>query len=132
MKTGNDHTMPDAAIGSITTYTVGFGLSILLTLIAFAVVGAQVLTGDKLVILLAALAIAQLLTQLVFFLHLGHESRPRWNLLVFSFMLLVVLIVAFGSLWIMHYLDYHHGGHGHNLSPQQTDQYIQKEEGIQL
>lgn len=52
------------------------------------------------------LAVAQLLVQLVFFLHMGKESKPRWNAIVFSFMLLVVGIIVIGSIWVMNNLHY--------------------------
>jgi heme/copper-type cytochrome/quinol oxidase subunit 4 len=40
------------------------------------------------------------------FLHLGNEAKPRLKLLVFGFMALVVMILVFGSLWIMYSLNY--------------------------
>jgi hypothetical protein len=47
----------------------------------------------------------------------------------------VVLILVGGSIWIMTNLNYHHAGHGgghnHNLTPQQINQQIIKDEGIQ-
>ena len=53
------------------------------------------------------LAVVQLVVQLVFFLHLGRERQPRWNLLAFAFMAIVLLILVLGSLWIMNNLNYH-------------------------
>jgi cytochrome o ubiquinol oxidase operon protein cyoD len=43
--------------------------------------------------------------QLRFFLHLGQEAKPRWETMIFYFMVLVLLIIALGSLWIMHDLE---------------------------
>jgi cytochrome o ubiquinol oxidase operon protein cyoD len=65
------------------------------------------------------LAVAQLLVQLVFFLHLGREPKPRQNLVVFLFMLLVIGILVIGSLWIMHNLNYHM-----TMTPKQMDQKL--------
>ena len=59
------------------------------------------------------------------FLHLGQEDKPRYQLTAFNFMVLVVLILVFGSIWIMQNLDYHHADH-----IQQSDSYIIKDEGI--
>jgi cytochrome o ubiquinol oxidase operon protein cyoD len=115
----------EASHGSVRSYTAGFGLSITLTLLAYVFASRQVATGWGLIYLLAVLAIIQLFVQLVFFLHLGRESKPRWNLTVFSFALMVVIIVVFGSLWIMKNLSYDH----HTLSPQQASQYLVKDEG---
>jgi cytochrome o ubiquinol oxidase operon protein cyoD len=73
--------------------------------------------------LLAALAIIQLIIQLVFFFHLGREPKPRLNTVSFLFMLMVVGIIGFGSLWIMYNLNY-------NMMGQEVETYIQKEENI--
>jgi cytochrome o ubiquinol oxidase operon protein cyoD len=43
--------------------------------------------------------------QLHYFLHLGDEPKPQWNLLTFGFMIGVVLILVFGTLWIMNNLN---------------------------
>lgn len=56
--------------------------------------------------MLGILAFGQFVVQLVYFLHLGTEQKPRWKLLVFWFMIVVVLIVVVGSLWIMYNLNY--------------------------
>lgn len=106
------------------SYTVGFVLSLILTLAAYFTVVNDILSGRTVVIVIAGLAVAQLLVQLVFFLHLHRESKPRLNLLVFSFMLMVVGIVVIGSLWIMENLNY-------NMLPHEADEYLLEEEGIQ-
>jgi cytochrome o ubiquinol oxidase operon protein cyoD len=112
------------AKGSFITYTLGFVLSVALTLAAYFTFTNRSLPEPMLVAVIVGLAIAQLLVQLIFFLHLGKESRPRWNLQVFMFMLLVLIIVVFGSLWIMNNLDYN------MMSPRETDTYIMQDEGI--
>lgn len=109
---------------TVHSYTVGFVLSLVLTLAAYFTVVNDVLTGKAVVMAIAGLAVAQLLVQLIFFLHLHRESKPRLNLLVFSFMLMVVGIIVIGSLWIMENLNYH-------MLPHEVDEYIQEEEGIQ-
>lgn len=76
-----------------------------------------------LVFTLIGFAISQLLVQLIFFLHLGRGSNVRWNILVFLFATLVILIVVIGSLWIMNNLDYNMGGHD-------MENEIIKDEGI--
>ncbi len=92
--------------GSIKTAVIGFFWSIVLTFAAYLLVVEEWLHGPVLVIALISLAIFQLLVQLFFFLHMGHEQKPRWNLIVFLFMALVLLIIVAGSLWIMYNLDY--------------------------
>ncbi|MBI2285715.1 cytochrome o ubiquinol oxidase subunit IV [Candidatus Saccharibacteria bacterium] len=119
----------------IRNYVTGFALSLGLTLTAFALVwryvdsDRQIFSENSLLIWVAGLAIVQLFAQLVFFLHLGRESKPRWNLAVLAFAATIVIILVFGSLWIMANLNYR-GGHG--TSRQQTETYIIEDEGFQL
>lgn len=110
--------------GSLKSYVTGFLLSLLLTFVAYWLVVEQDISGGSLVAAILVLAVLQLLVQLVFFLHLGRESRPRWNLLAFLFAGLVVLIIVVGSIWIMNNLNYN------MMSPQTTDKHIIEDEGI--
>jgi cytochrome o ubiquinol oxidase subunit IV len=87
--------------GTLTSYAVGFIGSILLTISAFLLVITKLLTGQLLIYALISLALFQAVIQLLFFLHVGQEAKPRWETLVFYFMMMVLLIIAFGSLWIM-------------------------------
>ena len=91
--------------GTIKSYVIGFTASLLLTLISFYLVGAKVLSGQTLIYTIVGLAFVQAIVQLLFFLHLGQEAKPRWETLIFYFMVLVLLIVVLGTLWIMHDLD---------------------------
>ena len=132
----------ESDFGSRLTYSAGFGLSLILTGFSFWLVSRHVNShhfspSDTFMITaLALLSITQLLVQLIFFFHLDRESKPRWNNLVLSFAALVVVIIVFGSVWIMSNLNYHHAGYGtthdgHQLtSPAQTNQYIINDEGI--
>jgi len=85
---------------------IGFLLSIGLTLIAYFSVVDHLFNTAALNATIVILSIVQVIIQLVFFLHLGEETKPRWNLLVFLFMLLVLAILVWGTLWIMYNLDY--------------------------
>jgi cytochrome o ubiquinol oxidase operon protein cyoD len=109
--------------GTIASLSIGFILSILLTLSAYVVVVEKLISSDFLVIVIICLAFMQFVVQMIFFLHLDKEAGPRWNLIIFLSTASVVLIVIIGSLWIMQNLNY-------NMSPQHVDQYIQQEEGI--
>lgn len=105
-------------------YLIGFGGSLATTLIAYALVVSRVLSADAAVGAVLSLAFVQFVLQMIFFLHLGTETKPRWKQLVFWFMLLVVGILVVGSIWIMKNLDYH------GMSPHETDTYIMIDEGI--
>jgi len=113
------------AHGTAKSYTVGFGLSIALTLMAYALVDRNVLAGWDLAMAIVGLALVQLVVQLLFFLHLGQESKPRLNLLTLLFALLVLLIVVLGSLWIMSNLNHYKA-----MTPAETETHIQDEELI--
>ena len=91
--------------GTNTSYVVGFFLSILLTLIAYFVVVQQLFSGWVVIGAITTCAIIQLLVQLLCFLHMGSEMRPRLKLLVFISMVVVLAIIVTGTLWIMHNLD---------------------------
>lgn len=115
------------------SYITGFLLSLVLTLVAFSLVWRHTQATDAifstatLMIIIAVLAVTQLIVQLIFFLHLSRESKPRWNLTVMSFAVLIVAILVFGSLWIMQNLNYQHVDRS---SPSDTERYIIQDEGI--
>lgn len=91
--------------GTLKSYLYGFLISALLTGASYYLVWSQTITGQTLIISVVFLGLLQAVAQLRFFLHLGEETKPRFELIVFSFMVLVLLIIALGSLWIMHDLD---------------------------
>lgn len=113
----------EAGRGTPASYTIGFVLSLGLTAAAYLFVVHHVLSGQRLVAAVVGFGVLQLFVQLLFFLHLGRESKPRWNLTVFAFALIVVGIIVIGSLWIMNNLNYN------MMSPAQTDQFIIEDEG---
>lgn len=86
-------------------YVLGFILSIVLTLASFLLVMKQLLSPSILVYVLIGLALTQTVIQLIFFLNLGQEPKPRFKTGIFFFMALVVLIVVLGSIWIIFDLD---------------------------
>ncbi len=92
--------------GTPKAYVLGFVLSLLLTLSAYLVVTQHLLTGWALGVTIAVLGLLQAWVQLVLFLRLGKEPKPRWNLIMFLFMVMVTVLVVFGSMWIMANLDY--------------------------
>jgi cytochrome o ubiquinol oxidase operon protein cyoD len=115
---------------AIITYSIGFVLSIALTLLAFMFVGEHVsshhaaFSHEALRAIIMIFAVVQFVVQLAFFLHLGQEERPRWNLIVFLFMMLVLVIIVAGSLWIMDNLNYH------MMTPTETKAYMKDHEGL--
>lgn len=92
--------------GNFKSYVIGFAVSILLTLAAFILVGQKLFAGWTLGIIVAILGFIQATIQLMLFFNLTREAKPRWNMVIFLFMLLIVLIVVLGSIWIMENLNY--------------------------
>jgi cytochrome o ubiquinol oxidase operon protein cyoD len=97
--------------GTAKFYFLGFVLCIALTLGAYFLVAEKFLTGMTLILAILGLGVIQMAVQLVFFMHLGSEyadgkAKHHWNFLVFFFMIMVLVIIVFGSIWIMYSLNY--------------------------
>lgn len=90
-----------AAYGTHKTYVKGFVFSVIITTIAFALVGFKVFSPLASCIAVAVLALTQLFVQLVYFLHLSTDSEARWNLVSAVFAVMIVAIILAGTLWIM-------------------------------
>jgi cytochrome o ubiquinol oxidase subunit IV len=112
----------------LATYLSGFILALILTVLAFGLVGfeagvclksicivpGKLLFGGEtirkiphwfIVSGIFALAVLQILVHLRYFLHLGFTSRGRWNTLAILFTLLIITFMVGGTLWIMHDLS---------------------------
>ena len=111
--------------GSYKPYAIGFALSIAFTLAAFWLVVGRALSGAALVGALLALAVAQLVTQMVFFLSIGAETGRRWKLHALLAALGMVLVVVAASIWIMAHLNY-----GMMADPSEMQTYIQSQQGF--
>lgn len=92
--------------GSLKAYIIGFFLSLILTILSFSLVVTQALSGHHLIYAILGLGILQAIVQLLCFLHLGQEAKPRWETLIFCFTILILLIIVIGSLWIMNDLEH--------------------------
>lgn len=91
---------------TLQSYVLGFSLSLILTLMAFALVQLRLVSTTGLYVSLGILALAQLMVQSLCFLRLNGSQEGRWNLLPFIFTLFIIVILAGGSLWIMYNLNY--------------------------
>jgi cytochrome o ubiquinol oxidase operon protein cyoD len=115
--------------GSLRSYIIGFLLSIFLTFAAYIPVVMhqnsrhELFSHELLLYFVSFLAVLQLVVQLIFFLHLLQEQKPRWNLVFFFSTISIVLIVVVGSIWIMNHLNY-------NMTPPQMEKFLIKDEGI--
>ena len=91
---------------TLKSYMIGLFLSLLFTFASFAIVTDHRLSIETLYGLLTVFAICQLLAQVVYFLRFNMTKDGRWNTMPFLFTGIIILILVFGSLWIMYNLDY--------------------------
>jgi len=91
--------------GNLHSYLIGFIISLILTTSAFALVITKALPDQTLIGIIVFLALVQAILQLFFFLHVGQEADPKWETLIFCLMIVILLIIAIGSLWIMYDLN---------------------------
>lgn len=110
------------------TYIAGYVLSTILTLTAYVLVSTHIshhhtYPSDQFMkISLLVLAVVQLFVQMILFLGLGRDKKPRWNTYTFVFAGIIVLIVVIGSLWIMSNLNYRM-----MYSPEEINKYLHSE-----
>ena len=91
---------------TLQSYVTGFILSILLTIVPYFLVTNHLLNPEILVGVILIFAFIQLIVQLLFFLHMRQESKPRLNLIIFISFFGIILIVVVASIWIMQHLNY--------------------------
>ena len=96
------HADEPAAHGSVRSYTVGLLLSVALTVASFSAVMTGSLQTHVAIALIVGLCVAQLLVQLIYFLHLGTGPGQRGNSAIFACTAFLIAIVVAGSLWVMH------------------------------
>jgi len=106
------------------SYVVGFVLSVVATLMAYLIVVNHVWPMATLIYIILAIAVTQLIIQVVFFLHIGRGSH--WRFVTFIFAILIVLIIVVGTIWIMNNLNYNMM----RMTPAQQELYMQHNEGI--
>ncbi len=85
---------------------LGFFVSLVITFALYRAADRSHLTGDLFAISVFGLAIFQTIIQLVLFLQIGMESKPKWPSISLLFAIVVILIVVGGSMWIMNNLNY--------------------------
>jgi cytochrome o ubiquinol oxidase operon protein cyoD len=92
----------EASHGSARGYLVGFVLAVLLTAASFWLVMHGILPPQSAMIVLASLALVQIVVHLVFFLHLNAASGQRWNVMALVYTALAAVILVGGTMWVMH------------------------------
>ncbi|GIP18824.1 cytochrome o ubiquinol oxidase subunit IV [Paenibacillus montaniterrae] len=95
-ETGHTH-------GSLKSYIIGFVLSIILTIIPLVAVLNDLFNRSTTIAVILVTAALQFLVQLIFFMHIREEDKPRYNLISLIFAVLILLTIVIGSIWIMTY-----------------------------
>lgn len=94
------------AHGSLRSYLIGFGLSVILTAIPFWLVMTGALDSKQATAFaIMALAVIQIVVHMVFFLHMNVRSESGWTMMALIFTLVLVVITLTGSLWVMYHLN---------------------------
>ena len=95
-----------ASRGNFKSYATGFILSIVLTVIAFALVMSGAVSGPALLFGIFGAAVVQILVHLHYFLHLDTSSSARWNVVALICTLLIMVLFVGLTFWIMANLNY--------------------------
>ncbi|WP_341280440.1 cytochrome o ubiquinol oxidase subunit IV [Paenibacillus sp. FSL H8-0537] len=103
MDNHNSHSPSHETHGSMKSYVIGFVLSIILTIIPIVIVMNGMLSKQLTVIVILIMAALQFVVQLLFFMHLRDEEKPRYNTMALIFGLVILLTIVAGSIWIMAY-----------------------------
>jgi cytochrome o ubiquinol oxidase operon protein cyoD len=104
---------------SVTLYLIGFVLAVLLSAVSFYIARSQLVWAPSIPIALSVLALAQMGVHLVFFLHVTSGPDSVNNIMALAFGLLIVMLLVFGSLWIMDHLN-------HNMMPMDRIMQMQR------
>ncbi|WP_170552092.1 cytochrome o ubiquinol oxidase subunit IV [Ruegeria atlantica] len=82
-------------------YVIGYGGSLLLTGAVFTIAYKYGIETKGVYLSIALLGLAQLIVQLVYFLHIDRRRSSREDLDLILFSTMVLLIIILGTVWIM-------------------------------
>ena len=101
----NEHTHANATTaghGSLKDYVVGFLASVVLTLIPFWLVMAEIFeTKVATVSWILGLGFVQMIFHLAYFLHLKPSVQKGWTLTALVLAFIVIVICLIGSIWVV-------------------------------
>lgn len=112
--------------GVAKSYVIGFILSLVFTVVPYYLVIEKVVSGSSLIATILAFAVLQMIVQVVFFLHLGREKKPHWQLTFLVATVGGILLVVVGSIWIMGHLHYNMTP----VTPADASKKLVEDEGI--
>ena len=101
-----DHHHDQHAHGSLSTYLLGFILSVVLTAVPFWLVMSGSLDNKQVTALaIMAFAVVQIVVHMIYFLHMNTASENGWTMMALIFTIVMVVIALSGSLWVMNHLN---------------------------
>jgi cytochrome o ubiquinol oxidase operon protein cyoD len=93
------------AHGTLQSYLIGFGLSVVLTAIPFWLVMSGAIENKTVTALtIMAFAFAQIIVHMIYFLHMNFKSEAGWSMMALIFTVIILVIALSGSLWVMYHL----------------------------
>ncbi len=101
-----DENEPTDIRKAVLVYLIGFVLATLLSVLSFYLARSTIVWAPSIPVALSVLAMAQMGVHLVFFLHITSGPDNVNNLMALAFGLLIVMLLVFGSLWIMTHLNH--------------------------
>ena len=109
---GDDHHDDESVPHStVKGYTIGFVLSVILTVIPFWLVMGKVFdSSSTTALVILGFAAVQIVVHMIYFLHMNTKVEGGWSMLALIFTLVLVVITLAGSLWVMYHLN-------HNMMP---------------
>lgn len=84
----------------VRSYFIGALLSALLTILAFSMIYMNV-AHDVAITVIVISALAQLVVQGIYFLHLNYKKQSREDLQLVLFSTMLLLIMVFGTIWVL-------------------------------
>ena len=91
--------------GTLQSYLIGFGLSVVLTAIPFWLVMSNIIANKAVAaITIMAFAGVQIIVHVIYFLHVDFKSERGWTIMTLIFTVIVLFITLSGSLWVMYHL----------------------------
>ncbi|MFP3678562.1 MULTISPECIES: cytochrome o ubiquinol oxidase subunit IV [Pseudomonas] len=95
------HSSAGTSHGSSRSYMVGFIISVLLTVVPFALVMYPTLPRSLTAWTVVVLGAIQIVVHLKYFLHLDTAAEQRWNFIALIFSAVIIILLVGLSLWIM-------------------------------
>ena len=98
-------TSPRIEQDEVRALVLGYGLALVLTLLAFGLVMFHVLTGRQAFYTVLGLGLVQLVVQLRYFLHIDLERSARADLQLILFSTLIIALMVGGTLVVVFNLN---------------------------